>query len=200
MIQPALRVRKAPTIIILIIFKSGSEPGWAASATPQVEGSTRSHVPIGLSNLINRKYAFVVVSLSFSLVEKHLWESLLTLCNENGLGNPPSPEDVGWTSPRALLSGELQPLRSYKWKGLYITRVVLYSRYIEPRYVGCLTRGLTYKTVTQPPTQNHTRLGARVVYNTVIITFEYGMKVHNGGATRRPDCTTANKLWTRTNL
>lgn len=59
MMQPALRHRKAIPAIIPIFFQSGGEPGWAASATPQVKGSVSSWVPIGLSNLISRKYAFV---------------------------------------------------------------------------------------------------------------------------------------------
>ena len=143
MMQPALRVAKAPTTIILIIFQSGKQPGWAARATPQVEGNTRSHVPIGLSNLINRKYASAASAnelFSFLLVEKHLWGLSCTWHNE-------SPEGVQWLiTVLALVRDKLHlALSTYKvdnFTMLLHSIYIVYSQSVSSKTLKTSTRAL----------------------------------------------------------
>uniref|UniRef100_A0A0B6ZUL5 Uncharacterized protein n=1 Tax=Arion vulgaris TaxID=1028688 RepID=A0A0B6ZUL5_9EUPU len=55
-IQPAPRMKNAPAPNKVKILKSGRHPGSAAKAILHVQGQYRSQLPIGLSNLISRRY------------------------------------------------------------------------------------------------------------------------------------------------
>ena len=128
MIQPALRVTKAAVTITPIIFQSGSEPGWAASATPQLAGSANSHVPIGLSNLINLRYAFVAIvkeRLALLLLATYLGKLLCMRCNLECAGvrragylalQARIPGDAGVTASSKTSFKQLKENKSYLHK------------------------------------------------------------------------------------